>query len=503
MNRRRTATAGIALAGAVAAAVTGWSVIGGSAAPAQAQDNVVPPNTAEVVATDLVEETEYDATLGRVAGDPIRSNREGTVTSAPAPGDTLGNGDPLYSVDGEPVLGLLGDTPAYRPLTAYPEPTEMTSPVEGVITWLPEVGTELTSGSVVMEVDGRPVIALVGDVPAYRDLGDLPDDMSGDDVLQLEQNLAAMGLAEAHDVEVDGELTWHTANALEALQAWIGADDDGALNLGEFVVIDAPTTVIDVPADVGDRAVAGSDDAAVVLAHGDRLAGADVAQLNAALADLGYLDQDASGGASDEFTPATDAALRELQAAVGMEADGSLDMGEVVFLEAPVRVASVAAPVGSSLTPGAEVLGVTGEEVVVSLDLPAEDQGALAEGDPVTVELPDGTEVEATVSSVATVATVASDAAVFEVEVSLDASAADAVAGLDEAPVDLSFVSDAARGVTAVPVAALVALREGGYAVEVVDGEATRLVGVEAGFFADGLVEITGDVTAGDQVVVP
>ena len=56
----------------------------------------------------------------------------------------------------------------------------------------------------------------------------------------------------------------------------------------------------------------------------------------------------------------------------------------------------------------------------------------------------------------------------------------------------------------AVPVEALLALAEGGYAVEVSDGDGTtHLVGVELGVFADGLVEITGDVEAGDQVVVP
>ena len=32
---------------------------------------------------------------------------------------------------------------------------------------------------------------------------------------------------------------------------------------------------------------------------------------------------------------------------------------------------------------------------------------------------------------------------------------------------------------------------------------AIRLVGVEPGFFADGLVEITGNVAEGDTVVVP
>ncbi|MFT5026751.1 MAG: hypothetical protein ACI9CV_001512, partial [Ilumatobacter sp.] len=48
-------------------------------------------------------------------------------------------------------------------------------------------------------------------------------------------------------------------------------------------------------------------------------------------------------------------------------------------------------------------------------------------------------------------------------------------------------------------------LSEGGFAVEVrtPDGS-TRLVGVELGVFDDGVVEvIAGDVTPGDDVVVP
>ena len=46
---------------------------------------------------------------------------------------------------------------------------------------------------------------------------------------------------------------------------------------------------------------------------------------------------------------------------------------------------------------------------------------------------------------------------------------------------------------------------DGGYAVEVSDGSGnTRLIGVEAGLFADGWVEVTGDgLAVGDQVVVP
>ncbi len=79
-----------------------------------------------------------------------------------------------------------------------------------------------------------------------------------------------------------------------------------------------------------------------------------------------------------------------------------------------------------------------------------------------------------------------------------------AATGLDEAPVDVEVVTDSRTDVMAVPVTSLLALAEGGYAVEVADGDGTRLVAVEPGFYASGLVEITsGDIAPGDRVVVP
>ena len=70
-------------------------------------------------------------------------------------------------------------------------------------------------------------------------------------------------------------------------------------------------------------------------------------------------------------------------------------------------------------------------------------------------------------------------------------------------PVDVLVSIVAATGVLTVPVEAVLALAEGGYAVEVRDGTSTHLVGVELGTFADGFVEITGDITEGVEVVVP
>ena len=55
------------------------------------------------------------------------------------------------------------------------------------------------------------------------------------------------------------------------------------------------------------------------------------------------------------------------------------------------------------------------------------------------------------------------------------------------------------------PVNALLALLEGGYAVErVADDGTSTLVGVELGIFQDGWVEVRADgLDAGDTVAVP
>jgi len=58
--------------------------------------------------------------------------------------------------------------------------------------------------------------------------------------------------------------------------------------------------------------------------------------------------------------------------------------------------------------------------------------------------------------------------------------------------------------VLAVPVAALLALPEGGFGVEIVEGNTTRIVAVKTGMFAAGRVEVSGEgIAEGMKVGVP
>jgi multidrug efflux pump subunit AcrA (membrane-fusion protein) len=77
---------------------------------------------------------------------------------------------------------------------------------------------------------------------------------------------------------------------------------------------------------------------------------------------------------------------------------------------------------------------------------------------------------------------------------------------LDQAPVQVQITTAGVANALIVPVNALLALAGGGYAVETVDARGVhQLVAVSLGLFddADGLVQVSGDLTPGESIVVP
>jgi peptidoglycan hydrolase-like protein with peptidoglycan-binding domain len=314
-------------------------------------------------------------------------------------------------------------------------------------------------------------------------------------VAQLEAALATLGYT---GFTVDDEFSDATENAVENWQEDIGATEDGIVDLGEIFFIPGPSIITGVT-QVGTQV--GASQAAVVVATEPLTPGADVAQLEAALVALGYGD---GLTVDDTFTSETRDAVLSWQTDIGADNDGIVNLGEVYFSADALRISDQLASIGANIGNGSPVLAITAADIVVKVDLSADDQGLVATGDSVVVILPGNVEVAATIDSVATIATFDQQGnAIFEVVISLDDTSA--AAGLDEAPVDVDVVSDSVSGVVAVPVSALVALSEGGYAVEVQQSDGTTvLVAVEPGFYADGLVEVTETQLApGMLVVVP
>ena len=456
--------------------------------------------TVQVQRTDVIKTEELDGTLGFGSAETIafRTSNDGVVD----------------------VLGL----------------------AQGFVTSIVDEGTLIEAGDVLYEVNLVPVVVLVGDIPAYRSFTSGLDD--GADIRQLEQSLADAGYDPDGDMTIDDEFTAATEDAIERLQEAIGAEETGELLLGEVVF--SPTEVSFVArtlVSVADQVTVGQpivstsqpisgtvtalpvegsvigqgqplievDGQPVAVLLGDipafrtlaaGVSGDDVLQFEQSLAALGFDDVDGFE-ADGNYDTATSLAAAAWQSSIGQRPDGVVNFGDVYITPTPVRVGQNLVSTGSAVLDGTPIMALSADETFVTVELSTDDQDLVDVGDSVVVELPSGAEEPATVTEIGSVVLANQQGdTYFEMTVVLvDPAAAE---GLDEAPVDVIVIGDVAENVLAVPVTALLALAEGGYAVEVLEGGETYLIGVEPGLFADGLVEVTSsELEVGMQVVVP
>ena len=484
---------------AAAAVAGGWYLLASGDGDGPAATAAPALEFAPVVRTDLVTFQTYEGTLGYTDGDRILSPAAGTLTGLAAEGSTVASGDTLFAVDGEPVVLLAGDVPAWRDLGLTVEDDPVLNRAAGTITGVPADDDTITQGDVLYTVDGEPVVLLYGATPAWRTMRD--DDV-GADVLQLETALVALGYDPDGTVTVDDEYTYYTELMVERWQEALGVEETGVVSFGDVIFLPDDRLVTTVLVSAGDSAPVGGP-VFTVAGEVEGVSGDDVAQLESALVGLGF-DADGAMTVDGEFTVETETAVIAWQRSTGADDDGVVHLGEVVFLPGPVRIGEQLLDVGSSVGPGAAVLATSSTTTLITLDLPTEDRDAMEVGDRLPVTLPDDTPATGTVTSISDVATTGPDGeSTFEVIITIEDAAV--AAGFDETPVDVDTVSDEALDVLAVPVTALLALAEGGYAVEVDGGGGqTRLVAVDPGLYADGLVEIDASgIGEGDLVVVP
>lgn len=254
------------------------------------------------------------------------------------------------------------------------------------------------------------------------------------------------------------------------------------------------------------------DDTPVVLLYGGLPAyrvlssgasGRDVLQFERNLWALGY-----RGFTVDrEYTSATATAVRAWQDDLGLDETGTVEPARVRYADGASRVRSLLAAKGDAVRPGAEILALTGRERAVTVTLPVDDRRLAKKGAEVGITLPDDKTTTGRITDVETVVAPAEDERSdpeTEIEVTISLDEPKDVGSLDEASVSVAFTAKVRKDVLAVPVGALLALAEGGYGVEVVENGAARIVPVETGLFAGGLVEVTSaELAEGDRVGVP
>ncbi|MCY4458126.1 MAG: hypothetical protein OXB90_09315 [Acidimicrobiaceae bacterium] len=201
--------------------------------------------------------------------------------------------------------------------------------VTQVVTSAPERGAELTEGAVAIEIAGRPVFLLVGQVPAYRDLR--PQDQ-GPDIEQLESALARLGHFDQTPDQV-----WDSATGA-AVSAWYeqagyranGPDDDEefALKRARDRVNSARTTLTNAQKTLTEAAK-GPTELALQQAR-TALVQAELA-LNQARLDLQKVTTDAADAVKKVTTDAADA-VKTANDAVSTARQGLADSKAAVLV---------------------------------------------------------------------------------------------------------------------------------------------------------------------------
>jgi hypothetical protein len=386
----------------------------------------------------------------------------------------------------------------------------------------PAPGTTLDEAQVVLEITGRPVVVLGGDLPTYRDLA---PGSRGPDVAELEVALQRLGIAtgavdDTYDAdtsagvdalfervgyeppepapEVQQQLDAATAAAAAAEEAVVAAElaldaaDDGppqSVRLAADAAVDAAQRALDAANAAGDPIEIANAADQLDIAKAQRTEQLAPPETSAEQAALAAARQDRDE-ANAELWDAALAATTPLPAA------------EVVFISAlPRRVDTVAAARGAALSGAA--MTVSGATVVVRASLDAADRALVATGMPAKVGSGESA-IDATLGDL-----VAGENGATTATVTLDAPTPAQLEAIRGRNVQVTIpIASTSGEVLCVPLAALSAGPGGESRVELVgDDRATTLVEVTVGLAAEGYAEITPPasgpaLTEGAQVVV-
>jgi hypothetical protein len=186
-KRRFVLTAAVLLiVGAAIALVVTNPFAGSSGTPGGLADNADPTSVTSITQGDLTSQTEVSGTLGYSGTYTVVNQAQGTITSLPAIGQIVSEGQALYDVSGSPVVLLYGTTPAYRALS--------------------EGATDSAT--------------------------------SGADVENLNYDLVALGYLTSADIASEpSDFTAYTKEGVEELQAALGVTQNGVLALGQVVFL--------------------------------------------------------------------------------------------------------------------------------------------------------------------------------------------------------------------------------------------------------------------------
>ena len=450
----------------------------------------------------------------------------------------------------------------------------LNSPTNGVVTFLPEEGSVVNFGEVLFIIDNKPVILLQGSTPFYRTL-DLNSD-PGVDIKQVEEALVYLGYADSTFVP-DEVFDEQTSKMLNTLYIDYGIDTKSEITPTEQVLINQKQDEIELLENtVSDGGTTLSevnnkkkllDDAKENATKENaawQAAENEIERIQNLIDELSYesMSEDTRAGkkaqyeediktqeriqsreagkesgidaaeqlAIDNAQKAYDDTLESYNEGVDRDAELAKAREELNELQlssisetfsptnafaskTPIIAGSIINDLGSAVALNSPLYNISSVGIEVVFQVDATDQETVTLGKNVEIELPTDERVPTVITFIDQVVT-QTQAGDF-IEVVLEVLNPEEVEAYDQAPVKVFLTTEVSENVLYVPVNALLALAEGGYALEVYEGVAegstfegesgidTTYVAVEIGVFTDGFVEVIGNIQEGQLVVVP
>ena len=496
---------------------------------------------------DLAKKEEYNGTLRQTDSRVLNSPMSGVVTFVPKEGTIINFGEVLFAVDNKPVILIEGEIPFYRTLDLNSDSGPDIFQLERALVFLGYASQDFVPDEIFDETTSSMLNSLYIDYKIetkseITSSEQVAINLKQNEVKNIEDLISDGGttLAEVNskkkileDLQKDSVTTLAEVNSKkkildDAIES--STEENAAWKAATNLIEDYRQQITLLKDLTNPRTGAKSQETRdeEIKNYEDLIE--EQKRIREMEEGEGSIVDAAEALAIENAQKAYDDALKSYNEGVDQDSElakANEELDELILSAksetfSPTNAYASKTPiiVGSYISDSGSAVGVNtplynissiGIEVVFQID--ATDQETVSLGDRVEIELPTDERVPTVITFIDQVVT-QTQAGEF-IEVTLEVLNPEEIDAYDQAPVKVFVTTEISQNVLYVPVNALLALAEGGYALEVYDGALdtgtfegesgvdTSYVAVEIGVFTDGFVEVKGNISEGQIVVVP
>ena len=476
---------------------------------------------------DLAKKEEYNGTLRQTDSKVLNSPMSGVVTFIPKEGTIINFGEVLFAVDNKPVILVEGTTPFYRTLDLNSDAGPDVLQLEEALVFLGYAAENFVPDETFDETTSNMLNALYIDYKIETKSEITPAEqvainVKKTEVESIEEAISDGGTTLAQVNDKKKKLDDAKEAAIEESAAWKAADTaikDAEESLALYRDETNPKTkekIADgtLDASIEDLEQTIEEQKRIKALEKGKESGIDATEaLAIETAQKAYDDTlesyDEGVDQAAELAKAKED-LEELELSAKSE---TFSPTNAYASKTPIIVGSYVNDVGSAVVLNSPLYNISSIGIEVVFQVDATDQETVSLGDSVEIELPTDERVPTVITFIDQVVT-QTQAGEF-IEVTLEVLNPEEIEAYDQAPVKVFVTTEISENVLYVPVNALLALAEGGYALEIYDGALdngifqgesgvdTSYIAVEIGVFTEGFVEVKGNISEGQLVVVP